>query len=120
MPDTLQIQPCSRQAAAIVVAGERVTIKATPGFEARISRSLPSLNASEERFESLVYPAQDILTRREIGQLAGPSSPDRLELIRLIVVSKGGPSHAVGIAAFLQRRIVQATGFAQLCCKCRG
>ena len=93
-----------------------------------ISRFLPIPHAPEERFHGLIYPFQHILQDLGVDLFVFfPDFFDLWQLISLIVVANGmffrklfayilivvigmlHHAHVIGIAAFLQSRIVQGT-----------
>ena len=91
VPHTLQIQARARPATPIAVAGKRVTVNAVSGFEAGIPGLLACCDAAKERLERCIDAPQDILAGREVGQLAGSFSPDRFQLVRLVVIVSDTP-----------------------------
>src|SRR5262249_32700066 len=114
MPHALHVEMVCGQPASISPTRERIAIEASPRLEARIASLLARFDATKERLKGLLDTTQNVLAGREIRQSAIPLLPDRLQLVRLIVVVQRHATPLIGIPTLLQGRIIQTTGFPEL------
>jgi hypothetical protein len=99
---------------AIPVSGEGVTVESIAAFEPGIARRITGLDAAEEGIEGLLDTPQDVLTGREVGQAQGAIGANRFELVGLVVIVQRGVQLPVGIAALLERGVIQDSRFVKL------
>src|SRR5208283_4105284 len=112
--DALHAQHVVMQLDAIPVTWERDATEATTTFESRVASFLTTFHSAKERFVSLVHAAENILAAGKVCQPQVASGTNLFQLIGLgVVVDRN--SLFPRITTFLQRRIVQATGFVDIC-----
>jgi len=75
---------------------------------------LTRLHPTEERHERLVDPPQHVLASREVGYPQRTGRPNLFQLVGLVGVAQADAVHTPRRAAFVQRRVVQPTGFVDL------
>ena len=95
-------------AGAVTVLGPLHTVEPRLAFEPRITRPRPGFHPPKETLKGPVEPAQrGLLAGERPHRHIRAHRPDLAQLRRLIAVADASPACPPGVAAFLQRCVVQ-------------